>query len=484
MALLVPATQLIAASGTACEQLKDLVIPTVTVRSATQVPAGPFRAPGARADVVLPEFCRVAAVARPVPDSEIEFEVWMPAANNWNGKFQGVGNGGYSGSISYPAMIRALQAGYATASHNTGHNGDDLKFGLGHPEKVIDYAYRAVHVMTEHSKVIVRVHLGRFADKSYFTGCSAGGHQAVSEAMRYPADYDGILAGAPAINRIGQTLGFISSWQALHRADGSLVVPNEKLAAVTKAVIEACDAVDGLKDGLIDDPRRCGPTNLDKILNPEEAEAIRKVWAGTKSPRTGERIFPGWPVGSEDLGDQGWRGYLTNPKEPMRVEVFRYFLFGDLRWDFRSLDWDRDRAYFAAKLGFLNATDPNLNAFRAAGGKLLIYTGWEDPVVSPLDTVDYFDKVTQASGGPAKTKEFARLFMVPGMGHCAGGIGPNQFDALSALDEWVTKGKGPEKIIAKRGERTRPLCPYPQVARYKGAGSIDDAANFTCGAAR
>lgn len=450
------------AAGTPCEKLAEMTIPNVVIRSATNAHA----APGADS---LPAFCRIQALAHPVPDSDIEFEVWIP--ETWNGKFQGVGNGGYSGSIAYSAMVRALKNGYATASHNTGHNGDNLKFGQGHPEKVIDYAYRAVHVMTENSKLLIRTHTGHFADKSYFVGCSAGGHQALSEAQRYPNDYDGIVAGAPANNRIRQSFGFQWSYRALHRNDGTPIVTMAKLAQVTKAVIDSCDATDGLKDGLIEDPRRCAIPDLSKVLTPEEAEAVRKVWAGPKE------IFTGWPMGSENLGDQGWGQYHLNPTEPMRSDVFRFFVFNDPNWDWRTLDWDRDFAYANERIPYMNAAETDLTPFRKHGGKLLMYAGWADPVVPPQDTAAYFEKVNKTMGA---TKDFLRLFMAPGMGHCGGGVGPNQFDSLKALDEWVTKGSAPDKLIASRPGRTRPLCSYPQVARYKGTGSIDEAANFTC----
>jgi feruloyl esterase len=444
-----------------------MTIPKVTIRSASAA----HSAPGAD---TLPAFCRVEAVATPVPDSSIEFEVWIPDA--WNGKFQGVGNGGYSGALSYAAMVKALKAGYATASHNTGHPGDGLKFGQGHPEKVVDYAYRAVHVMTENAMLIVYARTGRFASQSYFVGCSAGGHQALSEAQRYPNDYDGIVAGAPASNRIRQTFGFLWSWRALHREDGTPIVTLAKLAQVSQAVTTACDATDGLKDGLIDDPRRCTEPDLSKILTAEESDAVRKVWAGAKG------AFTGWPMGSENAGGQGWGPYLLNPAEPMRADVFRFFLFHDPNWDWRSIDWRSDdwRRYLTfadEKIGFLNAIDPNLDAFRQHGGKLLMYAGWADPVVPPQDTVGYFEKVNQKMGS---TSEFLRLFLAPGMGHCGGGVGPNQFDAVEALDQWVTKGAAPAKLVASRQGRTRPLCPYPSVARYNGTRSIDDAVNFTC----
>ena len=246
-----------AAAGTACANLAALTIPNVTVNAAALVAAGPFTPPGSQTAMTLPAFCRVEATARPTSDSEIKFEVWIPPVEAWNGKFQGVGNGGYQGSISYAAMATALRRGYATASTDTGHTGDDVKFGQGHPEKVIDYGWRAIHVMTDTAKLIVRNAQGRFADQSYFVGCSAGGHQAMSEAQRFPDDYDGIVAGAPANNRIRQTFGFMSSWTATHNADGTPILTGAKLALVTKAAVAACDASDALKDGLIEDPRKC-----------------------------------------------------------------------------------------------------------------------------------------------------------------------------------------------------------------------------------
>jgi len=238
-----------------CSALVALTIPDVTVNAATIVAAGGFTPPNAQQALTVPAFCRVEATARPTSDSEIKFEVWIPPAEAWNGKFQGVGNGGYQGSISYAAMANALRRGYAAASTDTGHTGDDVIFGQGHPEKVIDFGHRAIHVMTTSAKLIVRNATGRFAERSYFVGCSSGGHQALSEAQRYPDDYDGIVAGAPANDRIRQTFGFLGSWLATHSQDGAPLLTQPKLAMITTAAVAACDANDGLKDGLIDDPR-------------------------------------------------------------------------------------------------------------------------------------------------------------------------------------------------------------------------------------
>ncbi len=490
-----PTTQ----EGTPCAKLVEMTIPNVMIRAAAVIPAGPFRAPGIAAPMTLPTFCRVEAVAHPVADSEINFELWIPAAAAWNGRFEGVGNGGYSGALSYGAMAGALRRGYATASHDTGHPGDDMRFGQGHPEKLIDYAYRAVHVMTETSKLILRVQTGKFAAKSYFVGCSAGGHQALSEAQRYPEDYDGIIAGAPANNRIRQTFAFLHSWNAMH-ADGEPILPVSKLATITKAATNACDAIDGLKDGLIDDPRRCkfDPGTLlckngddASCLTQPQVEAVRKVYAGWRDPKTGVRLFAGYTPGSEDLGPgQSWATYHISPPTPPRVSFFRYFLFHDPNWDSRTLDSERDLKFANEKLGFMNALETNLTPFEKRGGKLIIYSGWGDSAVAPEDTIGYYEAVSKTMGAD-RTRKFARLFMVPGMGHCLGGPGPNQFYAMAALEPWVETGQAPGKIVASHASavsagvssaanRTRPLCPYPQVARYKGSGSIDEAQNFVC----
>lgn len=491
------AAALFAAGGTPCAKLTEMAIPNVTVTEAKELPAAQLEVPGG-ARVAVPAFCRVWAVARPVADSEIHMEFWLPERAAWNGKFLGTGNGGYSSALSYAAMANALRLGYATAGHDTGHTGTDMRFGLGHPEKVADYAYRAVHTMTTTAKLLVRTHIGRHAERSYFSSCSAGGHQAMSEVQRYPEDYDGVIAGAPANNRVRQTFAFLWSWLSMHDAGGAPLLGLDELKLVTKAVVASCDAADGLKDGLVEDPRRCAfdPAQLackpgqaaGQCLKPAQVEGMKKVYTGLRNPQTGEQLFTGWPKGSEAFGDapgQGWRGYLLDPKEPMRIEALRYFLFHDPNWDWRTIEWNRDMAFAERELAYLSATQTDLGRFARRGGKLILYAGWADPIVPPGDTIQYYEAVTRAMGGPQKTQEFARLFVAPGMGHCSGGPGPNTFDALTALDQWVTKGKAPEQIVAShetngKVDRTRPLCPYPQVARYKGAGSVDEAANFRC----
>jgi feruloyl esterase len=483
-------------AGTPCEKLKDLAIPNVTITAAAAVLAGQFTPPGAEKPMQVPAFCRVEGKASPTNDSSILFEVWMPS-DNWNGKFEGVGNGGYAGSISYPAMATVLRLGYATASTDTGHSGNNVTFADGHPEKMVDWAYRSIHVTAEVSKLIVRDYEGRFPDHAYFQGCSTGGQQALSEAQRYPEDYDGIIAGDPAWDRLRQISGYLWSWMATHDDNGASLFTAAKMKFVTQSAVAACDAIDGVKDGLIGDPRRChfDPSTLackgaetDTCLTTPQVNALKKVYAGTHNPRTGEEIFPGWSVGSEGFGDSpstGWGAYILNPKEPQRIEAYRLFVFRDPNWDWRSFDFDKDEAYTELVFGYLGAVNYDLSGYKARGGKLVMYTGWADPVAAPMDVLKYYENATKTMGGAEKTQEFYRFFMAPGMGHCGGGPGPNTFDVQSALEDWVEHGKAPEKIIAShitdgKTDRTRPLCPYPQVAKWKGTGSTDDAANFVC----
>ncbi len=481
------------AAAAACDTLAGLTLPNTTITSATLVAAGEFSLPGGPRFDNLPAFCRVAATLKPSADSDIKIEVWMPAAG-WNGKFQGVGNGGWSGSISYGPLVAALRRGYATASTDTGHSGGSGSFALGHPEKLTDFAYRAVHEMTVQAKAIVAAFYGNAPRFSYWTGCSSGGKQGLKEAQRFPADYDGIVAGAPA--NYWTHLMFSGLWigQATLK-DPASYIPKEKYPVIHKAALEACDALDGAKDGLIEDPARCrfDPAALrcagddgPACLTAPQVEAARKIYAGAVNPATAKRVFPGLEPGSE----LGWGAMAGGPDAfPIVADHFKYVVFKDPTWDFRTLNFDRD-VELADKLdnvdgGLLNATDPNLRAFVARRGKLLLYHGWNDQLIAPRNAIDYYKSVVAAMGGADKTMESVRLFMAPGMTHCAGGEGPSSFDALSAIEQWVEHAKAPTEIIASHltggvADRTRPLCPYPQVAHYNGAGTIDDAASFVC----
>lgn len=484
-----------------CEALAALTIANTVVTSAESVPPGPLSRSSAGGQQArdlgdLPAFCRVSVVSRPVDDSEIGIEVWLPSADAWNGKLLGTGNGGYSGELGYEAMASGLRKGYAAAGSDTGHQGGDLKFAVGHPEKVNDWGYRAVHVMTETAKLLVRNYYGRFADYSYFSGCSTGGHQALMEAQRYPEDYDGIVAGDPGHNRVRLNVGFLWSWTAVNQ-DSVAPFPASKLPFLGRQAIASCDPLDGVEDGLIADPPRCrfDPGTLlchgadgGDCLTAAEVNAARRVYGGARNPRTGEQIYPGWAPGSEASGAEragGWAGYFVGRPEPARTDFWRYWVFEDPNWDSHTFDFDRDVAYADAKMAAISAIDHDLSGFKRREGKLLMYHGWADPVVPPQDSIRYYEKTVQTMGSLEATADFFRLFMAPGMGHCRGGAGPSEFDALEALDKWVAGGIAPDRITASHlsggaVDRTRPLCPYPLVARWDGSGNIDDATSFVC----
>lgn len=482
------------AESASCDRLRGLTIPDVRIESASIVPAGPMTV-GARSErdsaagPTLPEHCRVAAVATPTTDSRIGIEIWIPVTG-WNGKLLGTGNGGFSSALSYSAMAEGLTRGYAVAGTDTGHTGDSMDFGNGHPEKIVDWAHRAVHVMTEVAKLVVRNHEGRFPARAYFTGCSTGGQQGLSEAQRYPGDYDGIIAGDPGNNRLRLIYGFLWTWLATHDEHGQPILPSAKLPALASAVMTACDARDGLKDGLIADPGACrfDPVRLacrgaehDGCLTKLQVEAVRKVYAGPRHPRTGAPIFSGWARGSE----LGWRGYITDAKEPVRVGLFTGWAFHDPTWDPRSFDWDRDIAFIDQTLSFLDATSTDLSAFKARRGKLLMYTGLADPVVPPQDTIDYYERVATAGGGLAAIRTFFRFFPVPGMGHCGGGTGPNRFNMLSELEAWVEHGAPPRSVTAVKEENgrvvlSRVLCAWPDRAALRGRSTSGHERGSTC----
>jgi feruloyl esterase len=485
------------AASPRCADLGTIAIPQVTL-TATEMPAGasvPGMGPEAAGTPKLPAFCRIVALAKPVPGSEINFEVWIPGGAAWNGKFQGVGNAGWSGTIAYGSMATALRRGYATASTDAGHKGDDLKFGM-HPEKIDDWVWRSVHVMTESAKLLVRASEGRLPERSYFSGCSTGGAQGLTEAQRFPGDYDGILASDPGNERINRVASYLWSWVAAHKEPGS-PIPAAKLAIMTQAAVETCDKLDGVADGVIDDPRRChfDPGTLlckgaddGKCLTVAQVEAAKKIYEGPRNPRTGKVVFPGEPRGSENFGEganAGWRSYIMEPAEPMRMDFWRYFVFNDPNWDWRTFDWDRDLDYARQKMGDINATNPQLSEFRRGGGKIVMYLGWNDPIHLSESALNYYDAVERQMGGSGTVRDFFRTFLVPGLGHCSAGPGANTVDALPALEAWVERGTIPDRIPASRVvggvvKRTRPLCPYPEVARWNGKGSTDEAANFVC----
>ncbi len=479
-----------AAAG-ACSDLAKLALPHATITMATSVPAGGFKADAQDNDrdfAALPAFCRIAATWTPTNDSDIKIEVWLPASG-WNGKFQAVGNGAFSGSIAYPAMGRALARGYAAASTDTGHTGNTASFALGHPEKLIDFGWRAVHEMTVASKAIVAAHFGNPPKFSYWNGCSAGGRQAMAEAQRFPADFDGIIAGAPGLDWTGRAAEAVRIQQALDDTPAArLLEPQRQL--LHRAVVDACDALDGVKDGLLEDPTRCtfDPAVLQcrndvdtACLSAPQVATARMIYAGVKNSQTG-RDVAGLLRGSE-LGwtDSGW----TTSARATGLDQFRFLVFANPAWTVRQFGAADISRADQVNGNIVNALDPNLKPFIDRGGKLIQYHGWSDPQISPASSVQYYARAIETSGGAVKVGQSYRLFMAPGMGHCGGGEGPNTFDMVSALEQWVEAGKPPDQIVAShapggRVDRTRPLCPYPKVATYQGSGSIDDAAHFAC----
>jgi feruloyl esterase len=476
-----------------CEGLAGLSLPNTTITKAITVVAGGFTGPVPPAQQAgfkrLPEFCRVAAEIKPSSDSDIKIEVWLPA-ENWNGKFMGVGNGGWSGAIVYQALATALNHGYATASTNTGHDGSDATFALGHPEKLVDFGYRAVHEMTVKGKAITEAFYSKGPERSYWNGCSSGGKQGLKEAQKFPLDYNGIVAGAPANYWTHLMAGDL--WPAVATSkDPAAFLQPAKLQVLHKAALTACDSLDGVKDGLIEDPTRChfDPGTLlckgeesETCLTAPQVAAARKIYEGATNPKTGKSVFPGMTRGSELV----WPALAGAQPFGIPVSHFQYVVFKDPKWDYLTLDFDKDVA-LADKLddGLLNATDPNLKAFFSHGGKLLMYHGWNDQLITPLNSVNYYNSVVKAMGGAARIKDSYRLFMAPGMNHCGGGDGPSRIDVFTTIDDWVSHGKAPDQLLAEhltnnKVDRSRPLCPYPQVAKYKGTGSIDEAANFVC----
>jgi feruloyl esterase len=480
-----------AAAQTPCDRLVSLSFPSVTITAANPVAAGPYRTGNspAQSGVMLPAHCRVAAVLAPSSDSHIEMEIWLPASG-WNGKFEAVGNGGWAGSINFGAMASALRESYATASTDTGHKSGETpggSFAPGHPEKLIDYGYRAIHEMTVASKAIIAAYYGRDPRLSYWNGCSNGGRQGLMEAQRYPDDFAGIVAGAPAANWTGRALGSLWVAQAAHKDEASYIPP-AKYPLLHTAVLEACDSLDGVKDGILEDPTRCkfDPGVLRckdgdgaSCLTPPQVEAARKIYMPAATATTREEFYPGLEPGSE----LGWATYAGPRPFGIGEDHFKFVVFRNPAWDYRTLNFETDVALAEhIDSGAINALNPDLRAFFAHGGKLLQYHGWSDPQIPPMHSVNYYNSVVKTMG---PVRESYRLFMVPAMQHCSGGPGPDQFNAMAALERWRESGAAPAEIVAahvtnNRVDLTRPLCPYPQVAQYKGIGSPNDAANFVC----
>jgi hypothetical protein len=482
----------------ACEALSTFKSKDIAQISAAMIPPA-----GA-----APAHCRVTGVLSP----EIAFEVSLPA--KWNGRFYMIGNGGLAGeAMDDPSRVAqrnaALNVGFAFAQTNTGHDSrreTSGTFVLSNPQKAIDYAWRAVHLTATTTKDVTKDYYGQAVSKAYWNSCSNGGRQGLLEAQRFPEDFDGIVANAPWSDQTGFTIGAMWNEKALAEAP----VTAAKMALVADRVMAKCDAIDGLKDGLIDDPRKCSFDVAREVpacsagadgancLTPAQAAAIAKVYSGPIS--NGKPFFPGFMPGSEAVvaglfgggTGSGWMNVIVAARAGAKPADFnlaegimKYLVPKPPKpdYDYRTFDFDRDIHLLDDWSKEADAKNPDLSMFRKHGGKLLITHGWADTILQPMASVNYFERAVAKNG--KGTTEFVRLFMVPGMSHCSGGNGPDSHDPVSAVVDWVEKGKAPASIVASRivnnkVVRSRPLCPYPQVAKYSGQGSIDEAANFRC----
>jgi len=482
------------ANAADCAALVHLDVPGARVVAAEPQPAS--------ADA--PAYCRVKAVAA----DGIGMEVWLPSAG-WNGRLLSVGSGGFGGRIYAASMVTGLTRGYAVTGNDTGHQGDDRAW-MADRTKVRDWGHSATHLATGPAKALVAAYYGRPAQYAYFQGCSTGGAQAMEEAQFYPEDYDGIVAGAPGMSYAHLMLSFLWGLKAADRP-GALI-PDDKLALLHQAVLAACDAQDGVEDGLVSDPQacrfdpatlRCRPAQTAGCLTPAQVDTARLIYRGPRNPRTGAQIYPGFAFGSEadpEAGPAGaktygWSQIQSQLAEEYAIPLLRDMVYRDPHWDWRTFDWDKDVASLDRRIaGDITALSPDLRAFAARGGKLLAYQGWGDPLNGQTLLIDYRDQVigrfTGSSGrGEARRQvdDFFRVFMVPGMGHCANGPGPNRFDALAAVRAWVEEDRPPAFLIATHTpagstapDLSRPLCPYPQVARFDGHGPTSAASSFTC----
>jgi feruloyl esterase len=517
------------AATRSCETLATLQLPHATIVTSRTVAAGPAASNAAQgtASLEAPAHCEVRGISRPSSDSEITFEVWLPLTG-WNGKYRQNGNGGFAGIINRAGLVDPLRRGYVAAATDNGHDATKTPqgtFAVGHPEKVIDFGYRAVHDTAQQAKAIAAAFYGSPPSRSYFVGCSDGGREALMEAQRFPEDFDGIIAGAPANDWSHLFTSFVWNELALTKDDAHRI-PTEKLPVIQKAVVAACDASDGLKDGLVSDPLACrvDPAVLackagdsSDCLTAPQVATLKALYAGPKNPRTGEQIYPGLVTSGVEALPANWPLWIwgaapgRSAQSGFGTSYYRDVVFERATWDIRSMDFDRDVRTSDRKAGpILDATNPDLRSFRARGGKLLQYHGWGDAAISARSSIDYYEAVrsfmSQAPDPRSTSKsveDFYRLFMVPGMAHCGGGVGPVRFgndansttassadperDMFAALERWVERGVAPDRLIGSgpapldpAKTMTRPLCPYPQQAQYRGAGDTNDAANFVC----
>lgn len=514
-----------AAWAAECDELAKLKLPATTIDTAEAVPAGDYTTPDKMVRKAMPAFCRVVASVRPAPDSDIRIEMWLPQAR-WQGVFHGNGSGGYGGvfTLAYDGLEAGVKRGYASATTDMGTapatplDGDAL---VGHPQKWKDWGELSTHVMTETGKAIEKAFYGEEPKHSYYTGCSTGGQEGLIEAQYYPDDYDGILVGAPVISRTWGHAAVVWDYHAANLQAGHKL-SDAKLALLTKAAVAACGARNnGLKsDPFIADPTGCAfdpGTLMCRGVDAPDCLTAAEVWTAKAfysgpTDDAGKPLYYGWLPGSES-GAFNW-GFLeapiNNPAEPSFDGLFKW-VFG-AGWNWRTFNYGEDMAKVDAVLGpVLNGvTTGDVGKFRARGGKLVMFQGWADPIVAPNQTVAFYKGLAKQFGGDQQAQSFARLFMVPGVGHCAGGAGPNSFNAavysgprppaddpghdiFAAMSHWVEDGVAPAQVVAtkfvddapaKGIAMQRPLCPFPQKAWYKGSGDTNDAASFVCATAR
>jgi feruloyl esterase len=491
------ATQAATTHSAACQAapLTPLLGPSLQLEDLSEVSAEhwPTDLPslGEPASSTALHFCRIKAIASAGDDSLIHLELWLPATPAWNGKLVGTGNGGYNPALSYNDMLLALQRGYAVVGGDTGHqtqNAGDVRFGRGHPAKIRDWAERSIHVITVAAKRMIEALTQQAPSRAYYYGCSTGGHQAMAEIQRYPADYDGVIAGAPANNRIRMNASSLWLYQANHTpADSAAVVTPAAAVLVRDRVLEKCDALDGRSDKVLEDPRQCSSVHVDlaglackagqaeQCLSSAQLSALDKLQQGLRDPATGAQLYPGLLPGSED----GWSGFLSN--NPPRGDFWRYWVNDSDDFDVWQFDFMANIRKADQVLGsVVDSVNPDLSTFRNRGGKLIVYHGWADAVVSPVDSIAYYNKVKSQLGSQQAMDEFYKLFVVPGMGHCGGGYGATVFgnasqqapqptrdnDLLTALDNWVERGHNPAQLHSvelRDGQvaSTRLLCAWP-----------------------
>ena len=491
--IIVTMTRSAGAAPIACESMSGVKLTNGSVSSAQSVAAGAFTPPDASSAASMaafksaPAFCRVTLKLTPSSDSDIRVEVWLPLTG-WNHKIQGTGNGGLSGAIPYPALAAALEAGYVAAGSDGGHVGENADFVAGHPEKLVDFAHRAIHEMTVAAKTIVSAHYDERPSRSYFSSCSTGGRQALIEAQRYPDDYDGIVAGDPSWDQMRLYAARVWLNTYVNRSPAA-IIPASKYPMIHDAVLAACDALDGVKDGILEDPSRCtfdyarltcADGDRPDCLTRDQVETAKAMTRPIRDPKSGAALHPGRYYPGSELG---WGGVAGPRPSGESHEGMRKIAFSP-QWDYHSIKVpdDVERAVKADK-GLLYGGDADLSRFFKRGGKLLMYHGWSDALVSPDTSLIMFKRINETVGPLAAAS--VTLFMVPGMTHCQGGPGTDHFDKVAALDRWVDSGTKPQSIPASHitggvVDRTRPLCAYPATAHYAGIGNTDDAANFQC----